>query len=182
MASPTNRWPSMLSGRVPPDRYNADLRSKIAQHVAQSVPDSKSIIIDAFCGVGGNTIAFALSGKWKRVYAIEKDAATLACAKHNAEIYGVSDKITWFHGDCFEILGVVQKEQVTVDALKAIAGQFGVIFASPPWGGKSISSLMAVGMQGLHLTQVPDTETPRYSTSTRWSRTASSTSTSRSGR
>lgn len=113
----------------------ADLRSTIARHVAEAVPESKSIIIDAFCGVGGNTIAFALSGKWKRVYAIEKDAATLACAKHNAEIYGVSDKITWFHGDCFEILGVVQKEKVTVDALKAIAGQFGVIFASPPWGG-----------------------------------------------
>lgn len=126
----------------------ADLRSKIAQHVAESVPDSKSIIIDAFCGVGGNTIAFALSGKWKRVYAIEKDAATLACAKHNAEIYGVSDRITWFHGDCFEILGVVQKEQVTVDALKAIAGQFGVIFASPPWGGELLDSLVAVGIQG----------------------------------
>jgi trimethylguanosine synthase len=113
----------------------ADLRSTIARHAVEAVPESKSIIIDAFCGVGGNTIAFALSGKWKRVYAIEKDAATLACAKHNAEIYGVSDKITWFHGDCFEILGVVQKEKVTVDALKAIAGQFGVIFASPPWGG-----------------------------------------------
>ncbi|KEF54390.1 uncharacterized protein A1O9_09556 [Exophiala aquamarina CBS 119918] len=107
----------------------------IAQHAAEIRPGSKSIIIDAFCGVGGNTIAFALSGNWKRVYAIEKDAATLACAKHNAEIYGVSDRITWFHGDCFEILGAVQKEGVTVDALKAIAGQFGVIFASPPWGG-----------------------------------------------
>ena len=111
--------------------------SKIAQHVADSVPQSKSIIIDAFCGAGGNTIAFALSGNWKRVYGIEKDAATLACAKHNAEIYGVADKITWFHGDCFEILGAVQSDTATVGALKAITAQFGVIFASPPWGGES---------------------------------------------
>lgn len=133
--------------KILPHLHKADMRSKIAQHVAETVPGSKSIIIDAFCGVGGNTIAFALSGKWKRVYAIEKDAATLACAKHNAEIYGVSDRITWFHGDCFEILGVVQKEKVTVDALKAIVGQFGVIFASPPWGGRLMVLLMATGMQ-----------------------------------
>ncbi|KAL6247342.1 putative diacylglycerol O-acyltransferase tgs1 [Rhinocladiella similis] len=108
----------------------------IAKHVGEAT--NKSIIVDAFCGVGGNTIAFALSGKWKRVYAIEKDATTLACAKHNAEIYGVSDKITWFHGDCFEILGAMEsRTEKTVDALKAIVGQFGVIFASPPWGGPS---------------------------------------------
>ena len=79
-----------------------------------------------------------MSGKWKRVYAIEKDAATLACAKHNAEIYGVADKITWFHGDCFELLGLVDTNPAaTVTSLKAIASQYGVIFASPPWGGKS---------------------------------------------
>lgn len=111
--------------------------STIAKHVGEAT--NKSIIVDAFCGVGGNTIAFALSGKWKRVYAIEKDATTLACAKHNAEIYGVSDKITWFHGDCFEILGAMEsRTEKTVDALKAIVGQFGVIFASPPWGGTSL--------------------------------------------
>jgi tRNA/tmRNA/rRNA uracil-C5-methylase (TrmA/RlmC/RlmD family) len=110
--------------------------STIAQHVSEAAPPNRSIIIDAFCGVGGNTIAFALSGKWKRVYGIEKDAATLACAKHNAEIYGVSDKITWFHGDCFEILGAMDgRTEQTVDALKAIAAKFGIIFASPPWGG-----------------------------------------------
>ncbi|KIW99059.1 uncharacterized protein Z519_00722 [Cladophialophora bantiana CBS 173.52] len=108
----------------------------IAQHMAEAAPAGKSIIFDVMCGVGGNTIAFALSGKWKRVYAIEKDAATLACAKHNAEIYGVADRITWFHGDCFEILGLDESKKAnTVEALKAIAANYGVIFASPPWGG-----------------------------------------------
>ena len=110
-------------------------RSTIAQHMAEAAPPNRSIIIDAFCGVGGNTIAFALSGKWKRVYAIEKDSKTLECAKHNAEIYGVADKITWFHGDCFEILGAVESTNNTVTALQAIASTFGVIFGSPPWGG-----------------------------------------------
>jgi trimethylguanosine synthase len=109
---------------------------KIAAHVAQAAPKERAVIVDAFCGVGGNAIAFALSGRWKRVYAIEKEAATLACAKHNAEIYGVGDKITWFEGDCFDIFGLkTGKENST--ALAALARDHGIIFASPPWGGKS---------------------------------------------
>lgn len=116
----------------PPHRVDADLytRSKIAEHVAEAAPASKPIIIDAFTGAGGNAIAFALSGKWKRVYGIEKDPAVLQCAKHNAKIYGVADKITWFEGDCMEIL----KNQ-----LKELA-PYSVLFASPPWGGMSSST------------------------------------------
>lgn len=101
--------------------------SKIAADLANSAPADRSILVDAFAGAGGNTIAFAKSGKWKRVYAIEKNPAVLQCAKHNAKIYGVDDKITWFEGDCFEIL----KKQ-----LKDLA-PYSVIFASPPWGGLS---------------------------------------------
>lgn len=100
--------------------------SKIAQHVADSAPPEKHVLIDAFAGVGGNTIAFAASGRWKRVYAIEKDAKVLLCAMHNAEVYGVQDQISWYEGDCFELL---QKE------LKDL-GEYSVIFASPPWGGE----------------------------------------------
>jgi len=82
------------------------------------------VIIDAFAGVGGNAIALARSGRWERVFAIEKDPKTLKCAKHNAEIYGVANKIFWLAGDCFE-------------AINRFAGQKNtVIFASPPWGGK----------------------------------------------
>ncbi|KAA8644472.1 hypothetical protein EYZ11_003015 [Aspergillus tanneri] len=104
--------------------------NKIAEHLASSAPAGRSILIDAFAGAGGNSIAFALSGKWKRVYAIEKNPGVLQCAKHNALIYGVQDKITWFEGDCFEIL----KNQ-----LKDLA-PYSVIFASPPWGGPGYRS------------------------------------------
>ena len=109
--------------------------------MSQAAPPNRSIIIDAFCGVGGNTIAFALSGRWKRVYAIEKDYATLQCAKHNAEIYGVADQITWFHGDCFELLGCDEvQSQNAVSALKTVVEMYGVLFASPPWGGPGYKS------------------------------------------
>ncbi len=157
------------------------LVSTISQHVSEAAPPNRSIIIDAFCGVGGNTIAFALSGKWKRVYGIEKDAATLACAKHNAEIYGVSDKITWFHGDCFEILGAMDgRTEKTVDALKAIAGQFGIIFASPPWGGTVLE--LTIEVTWLTLIQDLRTATLKSLTWSRWSLTRSVISTSPSER
>lgn len=83
-------------------------------------------MIDCFAGVGGNTIAFARSGRWKRVYAIEKDEYTVMCGKHNARLYGVDGLISWIHGDCFEVI----KNQL------APLSPHSVVFASPPWGGE----------------------------------------------
>ncbi|KAI4164891.1 MAG: hypothetical protein LQ342_001524 [Letrouitia transgressa] len=100
----------------------------VAQHMADAAPSAKSIIIDCFAGVGGNTIAFASSNRWTQIFAIEKDRDTIACAKKNAKIYGVSKKITWIEGDCFEVLDG-ELSQLCPRA---------VIFASPPWGGKPI--------------------------------------------
>ncbi|KAL9062771.1 MAG: hypothetical protein Q9161_009748 [Pseudevernia consocians] len=100
--------------------------STIAKHIASASSASKAILIDCFAGVGGNVIAFAQSERWKRIYAIEKDPRALACAKHNADIYGVRDRISWYEGDCFEIL---KTELVKL-------GPHSIIFASPPWGGK----------------------------------------------
>lgn len=105
--------------------------SKVAQHITEAAPAEKRIIIDAFAGAGGNAIAFASSGRWKRVYAIEKDPQVLACAKHNAEVYGVGDKISWYEGDCFSI---IEKELADI-------GEYSVVFASPPWGGKCNCSI-----------------------------------------
>lgn len=58
-----------------------------------------------FAGAGGNTIAFARQAHWAHVVGIERDAATLACAQHNARVYGVADRITWVHGDCLDVVG-----------------------------------------------------------------------------
>lgn len=102
----------------------------IAKHVAEATSKDKVMLIDCFAGVGGNVIAFALSERWQRVYAIERDPRALACAKHNAEIYGVQERISWHEGDCFEVL---RKELAEV-------GQHSIIFASPPWGGQGYRS------------------------------------------
>jgi trimethylguanosine synthase len=84
-----------------------------------------------FAGAGGNTIAFALSGRWSKVIGIEKDPSVIACAQHNAGIYGVADQITWINDDSFSYLN---NPSSLIDASKT------VIFASPPWGGPGYRS------------------------------------------
>lgn len=98
--------------------------SKIAVHIAEAAPVEKTIIIDAFAGVGGNAIAFARSERWEQVFAIEKDPKTMKCARHNAEIYGVDKKIVFHTGDCFDIINRFRGRKNVI------------IFGSPPWGGK----------------------------------------------
>jgi len=109
---------------------HAHMCSTIAEHISYSAPAAKTVLIDAFAGVGGNTIAFALSGRFTQIFAIEKDPIALKCAKHNAEVYGVANKIFWIEGDCFE---QIKKRFNTGMNEKA------VVFASPPWGGPGYS-------------------------------------------
>ena len=96
---------------------------------------AKTTLIDVFAGAGGNTIAFALTGRWKRIIAVERDASTLACAQNNAALYEVDDVVTWVHADSFDYLRLLaySPDNVHTD-LKIDVGET-VIFASPPWGG-----------------------------------------------
>ncbi|XP_078396606.1 trimethylguanosine synthase isoform X4 [Cetorhinus maximus] len=93
---------------------------KIAEHIANRVMQSFhcDIIVDAFCGVGGNSIQFALAGK--RVIAVDIDPVKIDLAQNNARVYGVSEQIEFIVGD-FMLLA---------SDLKADA-----VFLSPPWGG-----------------------------------------------
>jgi trimethylguanosine synthase len=104
--------------------------SKVAKDIAAFSSPAKTVIIDIFGGVGGNAIAFALSSRWLRIIAIEKDASVIACAQHNAAIYGVSEQICWVNEDCFSYLS----KTTSLEPSKT------VIFASPPWGGPGYTS------------------------------------------
>ena len=77
------------------------------------------IIVDGFCGVGGNTIQFAKT--CNNVIAIDIDPKKIEAAYNNAKIYGVEDNIQFIVGDFFKIVPTL----TTAD----------VIFLSPPWGG-----------------------------------------------
>ncbi|XP_064909638.1 trimethylguanosine synthase isoform X2 [Columba livia] len=93
---------------------------KIAEHIAVRVSQSFNCdtIVDAFCGVGGNAIQFALTSK--RVIAIDIDPEKLSLARNNAEVYGVADRIEFVCGDFMVLAADLQAD---------------VVFLSPPWGG-----------------------------------------------
>ncbi|KUJ22269.1 RNA methylase family protein-like protein [Mollisia scopiformis] len=107
------------------------IANKVAEDLRGLVPSSKSVLIDMFAGAGGNVIAFALSEQWSTIIAIEKDPSVIACAQHNAEIYGVVDQITWINDDSFSYLS---NNLSSIDPTKT------VVFASPPWGGPGYTS------------------------------------------
>ncbi len=65
-----------------------------------------SVIVDAFAGVGGNAIQFALT--CDRVIAVELCAQRLELAKHNAEVYGVAHKINFICGDFLQVAATQQ--------------------------------------------------------------------------
>ncbi|XP_048142807.1 trimethylguanosine synthase isoform X1 [Corvus hawaiiensis] len=93
---------------------------KIAEHIAVRVSQSFNcdIIVDAFCGVGGNAIQFALTSK--RVIAVDIDPEKLRLARHNAEVYGVAEHIDFLCGDFMALAAGLRADAV---------------FLSPPWGG-----------------------------------------------
>lgn len=89
-------------------------------------------IIDAFCGVGGNAIAFAKT--CERVIAIDNSPVKLALARHNAALYGVVDRIDFVLADFVQF----------AKALSSSTGRkrkIDVVFLSPPWGGVNYQSL-----------------------------------------
>lgn len=85
--------------------------------MAMAQKNECSQVLDLGCGLGGNAIAFARCGA--RVIGVELDPQRAQLARHNARIYGVTDRLEIRCGD----------------ALAAIPPRFdGLVFCDPPWG------------------------------------------------
>ncbi|XP_068244185.1 uro-adherence factor A [Palaemon carinicauda] len=76
------------------------------------------VVVDAFCGSGGNAIQ--LASTCQSVIAIDIDPAKIELARHNASIYGVQDRIKFIVGDFLELAPTLNAD---------------VVLLSPPWGG-----------------------------------------------
>ncbi|CAI5438458.1 unnamed protein product [Caenorhabditis angaria] len=102
---------------------------RIAQHIAERVViNGVNIVVDAFTGVGGNAIQFALKGAY--VIAIDLDPVRLKCARHNARVYGVEDYISFICADFFHVAATWANDKLNAPKIDAV-------FLSPPWGGPS---------------------------------------------
>ncbi|GAB6032771.1 hypothetical protein CHUAL_011635 [Chamberlinius hualienensis] len=89
---------------------------KIADHIAKKF--KSRLVIDAFCGAGGNTIQ--LAKRSLKVIAIDIDPNKIRMAKNNARVYGVDHLIDFIIGDYLKLASSLKSEAV---------------FLSPPWGG-----------------------------------------------
>ncbi|EDR29134.1 trimethylguanosine synthase, putative [Entamoeba dispar SAW760] len=124
----------------------------IAKHIAQRVQQrlfflNKPIkVLDLFCCVGGDSIQQAVAGSF--VTSVDFDPIKLELLEHNAQIYGVSNRIKTVNEDAFTFIKRVNE------------ADFDVILIAPPWGGptkcrnkRSLNQLFD-GLQQLYQTCV----------------------------
>ncbi|XP_044957933.1 trimethylguanosine synthase-like isoform X2 [Hordeum vulgare subsp. vulgare] len=98
--------------------YSATPEAIAAAQAARAAP--AGLVLDAFAGVGGNSIQFAARGCY--VVSVEIDPRKVELARHNARIYGVEDRIEFVVGDFFHLAPYLKAD---------------LVFLSPPWGGPS---------------------------------------------
>jgi trimethylguanosine synthase len=95
---------------------------EIAKQMDQKFSLTSPIIVDACCGVGGNTIAFAKCIPGAQVIGIDTNQTRIHCAASNTQVFGVSKSVQFVHDDAFCFLGNLRNS-------------VRFVFASPPWGG-----------------------------------------------
>ena len=88
----------------------------IAKYIAKLI--SGKIVIDGFCGSGGNVIQF--SKYCKKVYAIDIEKNKIDICKNNCKVYECKDNIEFILSDFLKM-----KNKIKAD----------YVFLSPPWGG-----------------------------------------------
>lgn len=74
-------------------------------------------VLDVCCYTGGFALTAASSGKCRHVTAIDSSQAALDMARHNAELNGLADRITFENSDAFEALEQLAADKARFDAV-----------------------------------------------------------------
>lgn len=112
--------------------YFEDVRKKryfVEPHIKEFADFSRwkgKKVLEIGCGIGTDTIEFALAGA--QVTAVDLSCESLMIAKQRAKVYGVEDNITFYQGDAEEL-----SEFVPLD-LYDLVYSFGVIHHTPDPG------------------------------------------------
>ncbi len=129
----------------------------IANHISAHLVSNRddAIILDPFCGCGGNAIAFAKMENVKLVVCVDKDLEKLKMAATNAGIYSIpKEKMVFVHDNAGRVLSLyenrklingsaddktTQNEKTTesfeIGGIDLLPEKIDCIFLSPPWGG-----------------------------------------------
>ncbi|CDZ98873.1 Methylase [Phaffia rhodozyma] len=103
-------------------------------------------VLDAFCGVGGNSIAFAQT--CERVIALDTSPLRLSLARHNALHYGVADRIEFILCDFVTFARSLSSSSSSSNPSSSKSKPLNgidVVFLSPPWGGIEYLSMTGSG-------------------------------------
>jgi trimethylguanosine synthase len=153
----------------------AELSSSSAFRTGSNLlPDAGIVILDAFCGCGGNSIAFGKfpSNLISKVVCVDMDRARLLRAAHNASIYNIPrDKLIFVQCNAIFILQhcyrngefILDKPSKTpltwlpppvelktydgypIGGLDLLPRRIDAIFMDPPWGGVDYEVLGKTG-------------------------------------
>ena len=99
----------------------------IAEYIAK-IAGPSAVVIDGFCGSGGNVIQF--SKFCKKIYAIDIDKPRLDICRNNCKVYNCKDNIEYILSDF-----LLMENSPIFSNNKA-----DYIFLSPPWGGVKYKS------------------------------------------
>ena len=116
---------------------------EVAKHHATRCGGEGRTLVDACCGVGGNSIQLAL--RCERVIAVDVDASKIQMARENAALYGVADRIDFVCGDFLQLAASGHFEDQIIDG----------VFVSPPWGGPGYDPVPSTGATGQDGTAAP---------------------------
>jgi trimethylguanosine synthase len=103
----------------------------IANHIAQRVITASKkkegmIVLEAFCGAGGNAIAFARRPEVVKVICVDNNLQKLKMAAYNCGVYEIpKDKVVFVHADACAVLKTLasdRKENVVEEPKTMISG------------------------------------------------------------
>lgn len=125
------------------------LYSATEEELAQAlVRGARGVVVDGTAGIGSLTIALARSSSVDRVIAVDISAERLSLARHNAAIYGVSDRIDFQVGNIEELLA---EEPGRFERSLGVP-RVDALILDPPWGGPGYSrSRMGFADLGIYL-------------------------------
>ncbi len=129
----------------------------IADHISAHLVGNRedAVILDPFCGCGGNAISFAKMERVKLVVCVDKDLEKLKMAASNATVYGIpKEKMVFIHSNAGRVLSFYEGQKLTsrpsdcetkanddsvesfkIGGIELLPEAIDCIFLSPPWGG-----------------------------------------------
>lgn len=124
---------------VTPESIAIDIAEK-CQMKATEKNMQIGVVLDCFCGVGGNAIAIAAKLNCQVVVAVDCDPKKINMLRKNSSIYEVARKIECVCDDAYNLLSRLKDCEKVVPNLVSNPYLTDLVILAPPWGGIEYTS------------------------------------------